>query len=61
MTGEYFGYKQRVVDKAQFAHFPIDKIFNIALEENYKKDELLKRLKYIEDKNEEELKEIENQ
>ena len=53
MTGDNLGYKPGVLEKAKFGYFPLDKAFNKGLEEDDKKEGLLKRLKNIEDKNKE--------
>ena len=60
LTGEDLGYKLDVIQKANFEYSPLGKVFNKGLDENYKKEGLLKRLKNIEDKNEEQLKMIKN-
>ena len=61
MTGEDLGYKPWVVEKAKFEYSPLGKVFNKWLKEDHKKDGLLKRLKNIEGKNEEQLKAINDQ
>ena len=40
------------IEQVKFEYSPLDKIFNKGLSEDDKKEGLLKRLKYIEDKNE---------
>ena len=45
----------------RFEYSPLGKFFNRGLKEEGKKEGLLKRLKNIEDKNEEQLKAIEDQ
>ena len=50
LTGEDFGYIHRVVEKAKFEYSLLGKVFNRGLEKG-----LLKRLKNIEGKNEEQL------
>ena len=52
MTGEDLGYKPGVVEQAKFEYSPLGKVFNNGLEKEDKKEELLKRLKNIEDKKE---------
>ena len=58
MTGEDLGYKPEVVEQAKFEYSPLGKVFNEVLDEKDKKEGLLKRLKNIEDKNEEQLQMI---
>ena len=48
------------VEQVRFEYSPLGKIFNKGLKEESKKEGLLKRLKNIEDKNEEQLKAIKN-
>ena len=56
LTGVDFGYKQSVTEEAKFEHSPLRKIFNKGQDEDDdKKEGLLKRLKNIEDENEERL------
>ena len=59
LTGKDLGYKPDVIQKAKFEYSPLGKVFNKRLDESNKKG-LLKRLKNIEGKNEEQLKMIEN-
>ena len=54
------GYKPDVLQKAKFEYSPLGKVFNKVLDESDKKEGLLKRLKNIEDKGEEQLKMTEN-
>ena len=61
MTGEDLGYKPSVIQKAKFEYSPIHKVFNKGLDESDKKEGLWKRLKYIEDKSEQQLQAIKNQ
>ena len=49
------------VKQKRFEYSPLGKFFNRGLKEESKKEGLLKRLKNIEDKNEEQLKAIEDQ
>ena len=56
LTGEDLNYKASTVDQAKFDNSPLSKFFNKRLKEEDKKEGLLKRLKNIEDKNEEQLK-----
>ena len=60
-TGEDLGIKPSTIEKAKFEYSPLGKIFNKGLSKDDKKEGLLKKLKNIEDKNEEELKAIEDQ
>ena len=60
MTGEDLGYKPGVVEKAKFGYSALAKVFNKELEKEDKKEELLKGLKNIEDKNEKQLEIIIN-
>ena len=51
-TGEHLGLKPSIVEQAKFEYSPLGKIFNKGLDkEEDKKEELLKRLKNIEGKN----------
>ena len=61
MTREDLGYKISVIEQARFEYSPLGKIFNKRLTEEDKKEGLLKRLRIIEVKNEEQLKAIEDQ
>ena len=61
LTGEDLGYKPDVIQKAKFEYSPLGKVFNKRLDESDKKEELLKRLKYIESKNEQQLVAIKDQ
>ena len=56
LTGEDLGLKPSTVEQAKFEYSPLGKIFNKGLKEEDKKEGLLKRLKNIEDKNEQHLK-----
>ena len=58
LSGEGLSYKPSTVEQAKFEYSPLGKSFNKGLKEEDKKEGLLKRLKYIEDKNEEKLDEI---
>ena len=60
LAGKDLGYKPDVIEKAKFEYSPLGKVFNKGLDESDKKEVLLKRLKNIEGKNEEQLKMIEN-
>ena len=56
LTGEDLGLKPSTVEKAKFEYSPLGKIFNKGLSKEDKKEGLLKKLKNIEDKNEQMLK-----
>ena len=60
LTGEDLGYKVGVVEQAKLEHSPQGKVFHKGLNEKNKKERLLKKLKDIEEKNEEQVKIIEN-
>ena len=55
LTGEDLNYKPITVEQAKFNYSLLNKLFNKGLEED-KNEGLLKRLKNIENKNEEQLK-----
>ena len=61
LTGEDLGLKPSTIEQAKFEYSPLGKIFNKGLSEEDKEEGLLKKLKYIEGKNEEKLKAIEDQ
>ena len=61
VTGENLGYKTNVVQKAKFEYSPLGQVFNEGLYVNEKNEGLLKRLKNIEGKNEQQLEAIRNQ
>ena len=52
------GLKPSTIEQTKFEYSPLGKIFNKGLSEDHKKEGLLKRLKNIEDKNEEQLQAI---
>ena len=58
MTGADLNYKPSTAEQAKFDYSPLSKFFNRGLKEEDKKEGLLKRLKNIEDKSEEQLKAI---
>ena len=60
-TGEDMRYKPSVVEKARFDYSPLSEFPNKGLKEEDEKEGPLKRLKNIENKNEESLKAIEDQ
>ena len=53
LTGEDLGLKPSTVEQAKFEYSPLGKNFNKGLDKDDQKGGLLKRLKNIEDKNEE--------
>ena len=53
LTGEDLDLKTSTVEQAGFEYFPLDKMFNKGLKEKDIKEGLLKRLRNIEEKNEE--------
>ena len=61
MTGEGFGYTPNVTEQTKFDYSPLSRIFNKGLDKDDQKEGLLKRLKNIEGKNEEQLKTIKDQ
>ena len=61
LTGEDLGYKPGAVKKARFEYSPLSKVFNKESDESDKKEVLLKRLKNIECKNEQQLEAIKDQ
>ena len=60
-AGEDLNYKPSTAEQAKCDYSILGKFFNKGLKEEDKKEELLKRLKNIEGKNEEQLKVIEDQ
>ena len=61
LTGEDLRYKPDVIQKAKFEYSPLGKVFNKGLDENDKKEGVLKRLKNIEGKNKDHLVAIKDQ
>ena len=62
MTGEDLGYKPSVIEQAKFDHSPLVKVFAKGLDKDEdKKEGLFKRLKNIENKNNELLDEMKGQ
>ena len=61
LTGEDLDLKPSTVEQARFEYSPLGKFFTKGLKEEDNKEGLFKRLKNIEDKNEEHLKTIEDQ
>ena len=60
LTGEDLGLKPSTGEQAKFEYFPLTKVFIKGLSEDDKKEGLFKRLKNIEDANEEQLKLLSN-
>ena len=60
LTGKDLGLKPNIIEQARFEYSPLGNIFNKGLDKDDKKKGLLKRLKNIEDKNEEQLKLLSN-
>ena len=56
LTGQDLGLKPSPIEQAKFEYSQLGKIFNKGLDKSDQKEGLLKRLKNIEDKNEELLK-----
>ena len=61
MTGEDSNLKPSTVEQTKFEYSPLGKIVNKGLSEEDKKEGLFKRLKNIEDKNEQQLQVIKDQ
>ena len=61
LAGENLGYKPSALKKTKFEYSPLGKVFNKGLDEEDKNEGILKRQNKKEAKNEEQLKEIENQ
>ena len=61
LTGEDLGLKPSTVEQAKFEYSPLGKIFNKGLSKDDKKEGILKRIKNIEGKNEEQIKVIKDQ
>ena len=60
LTGEDLGLKPSTIEQTKFEYSPLGKYFNKALSKDDQKEELFKRLKNIEGKNEKPLKAIED-
>ena len=60
LTVEDLGLKPNTIEQARFEYSPLGKIFNKGLDKDNKKEGIFKRLKNIEDKNEEQLKLLSN-
>ena len=61
LTGADVSLRPSIAEQAKFEYSPLGKIFNKGLSEDDKKEGLFKRLKNIEDKNEEQLQVIKDQ
>ena len=61
MTVEDLGYRPHPVQKAKFEYSILGQVFNKGLDSNEKQEGLLKRLKNIEDKNDNQLDAIRDQ
>ena len=61
MAEEDLKYKPEIIEKTKFEYSLLGKIFNKGLQENDKKEGILKKLKNIEGKDEEQLKAIKDQ
>ena len=48
LTGEDLGLRPSVIEQTKFEYYPLGKLFNKGLDEDDQKEELLKRLKNIE-------------
>ena len=55
LTGEDLGLTPSAIEQTKFEYSPLGKIFNKGLDKDDKEEGLFKRLKNIEDKNEEKL------
>ena len=60
LTGEDLGLKPSTIEQAKLEYSPLGKIFNKGLDKDDQKEGLFKRLKNIEDKDEEPLKLLSN-
>ena len=60
LTGEDLGFKPEVIQKAKFEYSLLGKVFNKELDESDKRG-ILKRLKNVEGKNEQQLEAIKDQ
>ena len=61
LSSEDLGHKPDVIQKVKFEYSPLGKVFNKGLDKSNKKEVLLKRLKYIEGKNKDQLDAIKDQ
>ena len=60
LAAKDLGLKPSTVEQAKFEYYPLGEIFNKGLDKDDQKEGLFKRLKNIEDKNEEQLKLLSN-
>ena len=60
LTGDDLGYRPHPVQKAKFEYSPLDQMFNKGLTTDEKSEGLLKGLKNIENKTDNQLRAIEN-
>ena len=60
LTGEDLGYRPDPVQKAKFEYIPLGQVFNKGLTTDEKSEGLLKRLRNIENKTDNQLRAIEN-
>ena len=60
LTGEDLGYRPDLVPKAKFEYSPLGQVFNKGLTTDEKSEGLLKRLKNIENKTDNQLRAIQN-
>ena len=60
LTGEDVGYISDPVQKVKFEYSPLGQVFNKGFDSSEKQEGLLKRLKIIEDKTDNQLRAIEN-
>ena len=60
LTGKDLGFKPSTVEQTKFEYSSLGRVFNEGLSEDDKKEGILKRLKNIENKNEEQLKTTKN-
>ena len=61
LTGEALGYRPDPVQKVKFEYSPLGQVFNKELDSNEKQEGLLKRLKNVKGKNEQQLDLIRDQ
>ena len=60
LTNKNLGYKPDAFEKAKFEYFPLGKVFTDGLDKSDRNEGLLKRLKNIEDRNNNQLLDIKN-
>ena len=60
LTGEDLGLNPSTVEQAKLEYSPVSNIFDKGFKDENKEEGLLKRLKHIEDKNEEQLRAVKN-